>query len=56
MAILQAGTQAISKLEGPWILAGDFNLEPEVFEKSGWLDMVGGVVVAPSDPTCHNFV
>ena len=56
MAILQAATAAVSKLKGPWIIGGDFNMEPATLEKSGWLEMIGGVVVAPTDPTCCSSV
>ena len=53
---MEAATAATSKLKGPWLIGGDFNVTPEVMEKSGWLGMIGGVIVAPVDPTCNKSV
>ncbi len=31
----------------PWVLAGEWNFEPDILEASGWLRLVRGVVRAP---------
>ena len=36
-------------LLGGWILYGDFNLTPSELEASGWLTMVGGVIILAED-------
>ena len=51
--ILQEVAIVLKKLRGPWIVAGDFNLNPDMLRSSGWLDVVKGVLVAPASPTCH---
>ena len=56
VAILEQLTIHLSTLRGPWIIAGDWNLSPDVLQASGWLDTVGGSIVAPSDPTCFDNV
>ena len=50
--ILHSVAAAISELQGPWLIAGDFNLEPALLRQSGWLQLVKGVVHAPPNPTC----
>ena len=40
------------QLEEPWMVAADWNMEPEVLETSGWLGAVTGAVVAPEGCTC----
>eukprot|EP00959_Pyramimonas_sp_CCMP1952_P021750 458040-Pyramimonas_sp.AAC.1 len=37
----------------PFILAGDFNVEPDVLGHSGWVAAIDAAVVAPSDGTCR---
>ena len=56
MAILQAVSQALTKLKGPWILGGDWNMPPEELMKSGWVDSIEGVIVATKSNTCNNSV
>ncbi len=51
--IMEQITTAITQLRGPWILGGDFNMEPKVISDSGWLDTIGGIIVALQLPTCH---
>ena len=36
---------------GPWILGGDFNCTPAELQKTGWLELVDGVVHAPTAAT-----
>ena len=50
--ILHCVAAAISELQGPWLIAGDFNLEPSLLRQSGWLQLMKGVVHAPVQPTC----
>ena len=56
MEILQQAEKAISHLRGPWVFAGDWNITPQMLVRSGWLKAVGGTVVAPVNPTCHNAI
>jgi hypothetical protein len=56
MHILEQAAICLKALKGPWIAGGDWNLEPQELEAAGWLSMVGGVVHAPSQPTCHGRV
>ena len=53
MRILQELAIALKALKGPWVVAGDWNLTPEVLRASRWPELVGGVVVATASPTCH---
>jgi len=45
--VLKEIAVAVRQLRGPWILAGDWNITPEVLASSGWLDVVKGTVVPP---------
>ena len=50
--LLQTLAQVISRLRGPWLLAGDFNITPQELAASGWLQLVRGCFCAPQAPTC----
>jgi hypothetical protein len=50
--LLQDVARLISRLNGPWCLAADFNFEPQALADCGWLDLVQGRIVAPDAPTC----
>jgi len=50
--LLQFVAHMLSHVFGLWILAGDFNLPPEVLLKSGWLDTVDGELCFPDNPSC----
>jgi hypothetical protein len=50
--LLQCVAQVIAGLCGPWVLAADFNVAPDVLAASGWLSLVRGKIVACSSPTC----
>ena len=52
LGILQEVAFVVSRLRGPWCLAGDFNCEPGELERSGWLQLISGSIVAPTTPTC----
>ena len=50
---LQAVAGVLKSLRGPWVFAADFQNTPEQLRESGWLELVGGKIVAPTLPTCH---
>jgi len=52
MDVLQAVAGLLKVLVGPWIVGGDWNVPPAALLASGWLALVGGVLVAQEDPTC----
>ena len=37
-----------------WVIGGDFNCTPEEVKATGWLKLVGGVIVQPHGPTCND--
>eukprot|EP00972_Heterocapsa_arctica_P000745 105282-Heterocapsa_arctica.AAC.1 len=39
-------------LNTPWVLAGDWNMEPDMIRAAGWLHQLGGEVIAPTEQTC----
>lgn len=41
-------------LDGPWLIGGDFNANPRDLAESRWPQVIGGTIIAPSAPTCHN--
>ena len=49
---LQDASVVLKTLNGPWILAADFNATPEQLTETGWLRTVGGVIIAPEGTTC----
>ena len=50
--VLQSLADALQAVEGPWIIGGDWNIDAREMRASMWLECVGGVVVAPTTPTC----
>ena len=44
---------AVRSLDGPCVMAGDWNMEPETLARSGFLGMVNVTIFAPSLPTCN---
>ena len=54
--ILEQAAICLKAIKGPWIAVGDWNIEPHLFTAADWLNIVGGVVHAPSQPTCHGHV
>lgn len=56
LRLLEAIAFVLTKLKGPWWLAGDWNCTPQDLTDTGWLQLVGGVVVAPASPTCNGKV
>ena len=53
MLLLSSLAAALGRLRGPWILGGDWNMEPTTLASSGWLAAVDGVVIASALPTCN---
>ena len=49
---LQQLAAVIKSFKGLWILGADFNCTPQQLEETGWLKLVGGVIVAPKMATC----
>ena len=50
--VLDYAARRISALTGPWIIGGDFNCDPAALAETGFVDLIGGVIHAPSDATC----
>ena len=42
--LLEETVVALNALKGPWIVGGDWNINPDLLRSSEWLDMVGGVL------------
>ena len=53
LEILGVLTGIIRTLKGPWIVMGDWNVEPAELVRSNWLHIVKGTIHAPKAPTCH---
>ena len=51
LQVLHEIAVATKTVRGPWIIGGDWNMDPATLASSGWLDVVGGVIVAPTMPT-----
>ena len=52
--ILHHASAIIRQLKGPWIIAGDWNVDAAVIVASRWPELIRGTVVAPSSPTCFS--
>ena len=52
LSILHHLSLLLRALRGPWVVAGDWNMEPEVLQAAGWPRRLGGQIFAPSLPTC----
>ena len=50
--ILEAASQLIDSLDGPWIAMGDWQNSPEALASTNWPTMNGGKIHAPCLPTC----
>ena len=42
LRLLEAMSFVLTRLNGPWIVAGDWNCTPEDLTATGWLQLVGG--------------
>jgi len=52
MALLHSISAALAQIQGPWVLAADWNASPEELHATRWPELAGGVIHAPSVPTC----
>ena len=52
LEVLSELARGLRRLHGPWIVGGDWNLEPVDLQRAGWIDLVGGSIAAPDCPTC----
>ncbi len=52
LAHLDKTAALIKSLKGPWVIAGDLNMPPEVLKATGFIEFIDGVVIAIADPTC----
>ena len=51
--LLDAIAHTLDNITGPWVIGGGWNCEPDDLALTGWLKRVGGVVRAPTSPTCN---
>ena len=51
--ILAEAAALLGTLSGPWVIAGDWNITPDMLSATGWLDVVKGRIVSPAAPTCN---
>ena len=56
LAVLEGLKAAIWTVDGPWIIAADWNMSPETLAATGWLSMVNGQTVSTTLSTCTNSV
>jgi len=52
--ILHHAAAVVRQLSGPWIIAGDWNVDVTVLIASRWPELIRGTVVAPTKPTCFS--
>ena len=52
--ILQRLAWVISRIKGPWLIAGDWNMLPEALRASGWINLIRGVICASGKATCNS--
>ncbi len=50
--LLQAVAVILASIKALWMVAADFQNSPEDLARSGWPALVGGVLIAPSEPIC----
>ena len=54
VALLQRLELLLRTLRGPWLLCGDWNIDAEDFQRSGWPARLKGQLFAPRLPTCND--
>ena len=47
-SLLNVLVQLVRSITGPWIVGGDWNMNPEVVTEAGWPARLKGVIYAPS--------
>ena len=55
-AILTELAAAVAAVRGPWLIGGDWNVNPKALADSGWPEIVRGTIQAPVLPTCNTNV
>jgi hypothetical protein len=53
---LQHIAGVLRQVRGPWVLGGDWNVAPAALLATGWLELVGGVIITQDSPTCGSNV
>ena len=53
LELMEELTALVRSLDGPWVMAGDWNMTPETLTASGWPRIVDGTIVATELPTCN---
>eukprot|EP00971_Amphidinium_carterae_P327750 6459262-Amphidinium_carterae.2 len=46
--------QYVLQVKRPWIVAGDFNMQPEQVSAAGWIDLLHGVACHSDEHTCES--
>jgi hypothetical protein len=54
LALLEEIARIVKLLKGPWLIAADWNINPDTLIGSKWPELLGAAVVAPATPTCHS--
>ena len=52
--LLDAVANFVYSIGMPFIIGGDFNLEPGVLAGSGWVSAIGGFIASPAGSTCFS--
>ena len=52
LALLHRLKLVLRALKGPWVVGGDWNIEPELLQSSGWARFLRGQLFVPKGPTC----
>lgn len=52
-AILTELAALVGAVRGPWVVGGDWNMEPRLLQQSNWMNIVQGQVHAPTEATCN---
>ena len=50
--LLRAAAGVLRGLNGPWVMAADWQCTPEQLAATWWLKLVGGRIIAPEIETC----
>ena len=53
LELLAELTALVRSLDGPWVIAGDWNMPPEALAATGWTRIIKGTIVATQLPTCN---
>ena len=54
--LLHAIASQLVGINGPWVIGADWNFTPSELTGTGWLELVGGAIVAPNGPSCNGKV